>query len=102
MAPSPQTVINLMSQINITFPDGGVKQFESGVTPLAIAESLSPQLARDVLAATVNDKEWDLTRPVTEDATLRLFKWDDPKASTPSGTHRPTCSPRLSRSSTQA
>ncbi len=79
MAPSPQTVINLMSQINITFPDGGVKQFESGVTPLAIAESLSPQLARDVLAATVNDKEWDLTRPVTEDATLRLFKWDDPE-----------------------
>lgn len=68
-----------MATINITFPDGGVKQFESGVTPLQIAESLSPQLARDVLAASVNDKEWDISRPITEDATIRLFKWDDPE-----------------------
>ena len=68
-----------MANINITFPDGSVKQFESGVTPLQIAESLSPQLARDILAASVNDKEWDITRPVTEDASIRLFKWDDPE-----------------------
>ena len=47
--------------INITFPDGSVKQFEAGVTPLEIAQSLSSQLARDVLAASVNDQEWDLT-----------------------------------------
>lgn len=65
--------------INITFPDGSVKQFESGVTPLQIAESLSPQLARDVLAASVNDQEWDISRPITEDATIKLFKWDDPE-----------------------
>ena len=65
--------------INITFPDNSVKQFEQGVTPLEIAQSLSPQLARDVLAASVNDKEWDLTRPIESDATLRLFKWDDPE-----------------------
>ncbi len=68
-----------MSQINITFPDGSVKQFESGITPLGIAESLSSQLARDVLAASVNDKEWDLTRPIESDSSIRLFKWDDPE-----------------------
>lgn len=65
--------------INITFPDNSVKQFEQGVTPLEIAQSLSPQLARDVLAASVNDQEWDLTRSIESDATLRLFKWDDPE-----------------------
>ncbi len=65
--------------INITFPDGGVKQFDAGVTPLQIAESISPRLAQDVLAAAVNDQEWDLTRPIESDATLRLFKWDDPE-----------------------
>lgn len=65
--------------INITFPDNSVKQFEQGVTPLEIAQSLSPQLARDVLAASVNGQEWDLTRPIESDATLQLFKWDDPE-----------------------
>lgn len=65
--------------INITFPDNSVKQFESGVTPLQIAQSISPRLAQDVLAASVNGQEWDLTRPVTEDASLQLFKWDDPE-----------------------
>ncbi len=65
--------------INITFPDGSVKQFESGTTPLQIAESLSSQLARDILAASVNDQEWDITRPINEDATIRLYKWDDPE-----------------------
>ena len=68
-----------MASINITFPDGSVKQYESGITPLQIAESLSSQLARDVLAATVNDKEWDLARPIDQDATLRLHKWEDPE-----------------------
>lgn len=63
--------------INITFPDGSVKQFESGITPLKIAESISPRLAQDVLAASVNDKEWDLSRPITEDAAVKLFKWED-------------------------
>ena len=63
--------------INITFPDGSVKQFESGITPLQIAESISPRLAQDVLAASINEQEWDLTRPVNEDASIKLFKWDD-------------------------
>ncbi len=65
--------------INITFPDNSVKQFEDGITPLQIAQSLSPQLARDVLAASVNEQEWDLTRPIDSDATIKLFKWDDPE-----------------------
>ena len=65
--------------INITFPDSSVKQFEAGVTPLQIAESISPRLAQDVLAASVNEQEWDLTRPINEDATICLFKWDDPE-----------------------
>ena len=63
--------------INITFPDNSVKQFESGVTPLDIARSISPRLAQDVLAASVNDCEWDLSRPIVEDACLKLFKWED-------------------------
>ncbi len=65
--------------INITFPDGSIKQYEAGTTPLQIAESISPRLAQDVLAASVNDQEWDLTRPISEDASLKLFKWDDPE-----------------------
>ncbi len=65
--------------INITFPDGSVKQYESGVTPLMIAESISPRLAQDVLAASVNDQEWDISRPIDTDATIKLFKWDDPE-----------------------
>ncbi|HIZ26417.1 MAG TPA: threonine--tRNA ligase [Candidatus Barnesiella merdipullorum] len=65
--------------IKITFPDNSVKEFESGITPLQIAESISPRLAQDVLAATVNGQEWDLTRPVTTDAAIKLFKWDDPE-----------------------
>ncbi len=63
--------------VNITFPDNSVKQFESGVTPLDIAKSISPRLAQDVLAASVNDCEWDLSRPIVEDACLKLFKWED-------------------------
>ena len=63
--------------ISITFPDNSVKQFEAGVTPLEIARTLSPQLARDVLAASVNDQEWDLTRPIDTDATIKLYKWED-------------------------
>lgn len=65
--------------INITFPDNSVREYESGITPLDIAASISPRLAQDVLASAVNGHEWDLSRPITEDATLQLFKWDDPE-----------------------
>ena len=63
--------------INITFPDGNVKQFEAGVTPFQVADSISPRFAADVLAAKVNDQEWDISRPINEDAAIQLFKWDD-------------------------
>lgn len=63
--------------INITFPDGSVKQYEAGITPLQIAESISPRLAQDVLAAKVNDMEWDISRPISGDAKIQLFKWED-------------------------
>ena len=63
--------------INITFPDGNVKQFEAGVTPFQVAESISPRFAADILAAKVNDQEWDISRPINEDAAIQLFKWDD-------------------------
>ena len=63
--------------IKITFPDNSVKEFESGVTPLEIAESISSRLAQDVLASTVNGEAWDLMRPIDKDAAVKLFKWDD-------------------------
>ncbi|MBO5028358.1 MAG: threonine--tRNA ligase [Muribaculaceae bacterium] len=65
--------------MNITFPDKSIKEFPAGTTPLEIARSISPRLAADVLAAKVNGKEWDLTRPVDSDATIELFKWDSPE-----------------------
>ena len=65
------------NMINITFPDGSIKPFEQGITPLQIAESISPRLAKDVLAASVNDAEWDLTRPINADASIKLYKWED-------------------------
>ena len=65
--------------INIKFPDGSVREFESGITPFGVAESISPRFAADVLAAKVNGEEWDISRPITADASIELFKWDDPE-----------------------
>ena len=66
--------------INITFPDGSVRQYEKGITPFEIANSISPRLAAEVLASTVNSKIYEINRPVNEDATLKLHKWDDQEA----------------------
>ncbi len=63
--------------INITFPDGSVREYESGVTGMDIARSLSNSLAREVLSINVNDDLWDLTRPITENAAIKLNKWDE-------------------------
>ena len=63
--------------IKVTFPDGSVREFEDGITGLQIAERLSAQLAREVLACSVNGKIVELNRPLTEDCTLKLLKWDD-------------------------
>ncbi|GAB6010691.1 threonine--tRNA ligase [Viscerimonas tarda] len=66
--------------IKITFPDGSVREFAQGTTSIQIAESISPRLAQDVLAAKVNGEVWDLTRPINEDSTVNLLKWEDDDA----------------------
>ena len=66
--------------IKITFPDGSVREYENGISAYQIAMSISPRLASDVLAATVNGAVVDLERPITEDATLKLHKWEDEEA----------------------
>ena len=74
--------------INITFPDGSVRQYERGVSAFDIANSISPRLAADVLAATVitaadttgKGTVYDVTRPINEDASIILHKWVDPVA----------------------
>lgn len=63
--------------INITLPDGAVRQYESGVTALDIAKSISEGLARKVLAAQVNGEVWDASRPIQQDAQLKLLTWND-------------------------
>ncbi len=63
--------------INITLPDGSVKQFEKGTTALEIAKSISEGLARNVLSAKVNGVVMEATRPITEDATVQLLTWRD-------------------------
>lgn len=63
--------------INITFPDNSVRQFEKGISGLEIAKSLSNSLAREVLAVTVDEEIWDITRPINNDASIKLHKWGD-------------------------
>ena len=63
--------------INISFPDGAVRQYESGLSALDIAKSISEGLARKVLAASVNGQVWDATRPITSDASLKLLTWNE-------------------------
>lgn len=63
--------------IKITLPDGAVREYQSGVTALDIAKSISEGLARKVLAANVNGQVWDATRPITTDSTLKLLTWTD-------------------------
>lgn len=66
--------------INITFPDGSVRQYEKGITPFEVANSISPRLASEILAATVNSKITEIVRPITQDSTLKLHKWEDQEA----------------------
>ncbi len=68
-------ICNLM--INITFPDGNVRQYEAGVSAMDIAKSISEGLAKKILVAEVNDKVLDLTRPIMEDSAIKLITWDD-------------------------
>jgi len=63
--------------IKVTFPDGAVRQYESGSSAMDIAKSISEGLARKVLAAKVNGHVWDLARPIDKDASLQLLTWND-------------------------
>jgi threonyl-tRNA synthetase len=63
--------------IQITLPDGSVREYEKGATALDVAKSISEGLARKVLAAEINNEVWDATRPIENDATLKLLTWDD-------------------------
>lgn len=63
--------------INITFPDGNVRQYPAGITSFEVAGDISSRLQQEVVAAGINGQIWDLTRPIKEDVTLQLFKWDD-------------------------
>lgn len=63
--------------INITLPDGSIKQFESGITPMDVAKSISEGLARNVLSAVVNGNQVESTTPITTDATVQLLTWND-------------------------
>lgn len=66
-----------MQMINITLPDGSVRQYQKGVTSMGIALSISEGLARNVLAASVNGETWDASRPIDADSNVKLFTWND-------------------------
>ena len=63
--------------VKITFPDGSVREYESGVTGLQIAESISPALARNVVSCGINGETVELNRPITADSTIALYKFED-------------------------
>ena len=66
--------------MKITFPDNSVREYEKGTTAYQIAESILPRLAAEVLVASVNGNIYDLNRPIDEDSTIKLHKWDEPEA----------------------
>ena len=65
--------------IKISFPDQSVREYESGITALEIATRISHGLAKEVVSATVNGELWDITRPITADASIKLHKFEDPE-----------------------
>lgn len=66
--------------IKVTFPDGSIKEFSKGSTAYQIAESISPRLANEILAASVNDEIIEINRPINNDCKIKLHKWDDDQA----------------------
>jgi threonyl-tRNA synthetase len=69
--------LNYIFMINITFPDGNVRQYAKGTTAMDVAKSISEGLARNVLVAKVNGETRDLLRPINEDSTITFLKWED-------------------------
>ena len=68
--------------INVSFPDGAVRQYEAGSSAMDIAKSISEGLARKVLASKVNEEVWDLARPINNDVSLKLLTWDNEEGKT--------------------
>lgn len=66
--------------IDITFPDGSVRQFKEGITPFEIAEGISPRLASEIIAASLDGEIYDLDRPIKTGGHLKLHKWEDEQA----------------------
>lgn len=70
-------IFYIQNMVQIQFPDGAVRSYEKGITALGIAKSISDGLAKKVLAASVNGEVYDATRPIQQDAALKLLTWDD-------------------------
>src|SRR5471030_1099103 len=66
--------------INITLPDGSVREYDKGISSAQIAQSISEGLARNVLAAEVDGQVWDASRPIEKDSHVKLLTWNDPQA----------------------
>ena len=66
--------------INVRFPDGAVRNYEKGITPMAIAKSISEGLAKKVIAASVDGVVCDATMPIQSNVALKLHTWDDTEA----------------------
>ena len=63
--------------IKVSFPDGSIREFEQGVTAYQVAESISPRLAADCLAASVDGATVDMSHALVQDCAIKFFKWDD-------------------------
>ena len=63
--------------VNIQFPDGAVRSFELGITPMAVAKGISEGLAKKVIAASIDGVISDASTPINKDAALKLITWDD-------------------------
>ena len=76
-----------MSQISLTFPDGNIRQYQAGVTPLEVAQSIAPSLAKAAISAQVDGKHWDLAWPIPGDAKLAINTLKDEADPARSGAH---------------
>jgi threonyl-tRNA synthetase len=66
-----------LKKINITLPDGSIREYDQGISAMDVAKDISEGLARNVLAAKVNEEVWDATRPINESSDLQLLTWND-------------------------
>jgi threonyl-tRNA synthetase len=69
-----------MSIVNITFPDGAIKSFQSGISAMEIAKQLSNSLAKKIISCKVNGEVWDTTRPIITDSSIQLLTWNEADA----------------------